>query len=86
MNEAPKVTPEQAQALSRKLSVVSAKMRLQRARADFAEARAVMTAAQQTAENENAALERLLKSQPGYKPGAYFDDTGEMVFPPEAKK
>ena len=85
MLDAPKVTPEAAQALSRKLAVVSAQMRLQRARADFAEAQAVMKAAQAVAEKENAALEGLLKTTPGYKPGCYFDEA-ELACPPEAKK
>jgi hypothetical protein len=81
-----KVSVEQAQSLARKLSVVSAKMRIQRARAEFAEAKAVMLAAQQEAEQAQANLKALMKAAPGYKPTCSgFDDAGELVCP-EVKK
>lgn len=81
------VTVEQARALARKLSVVSAQRNLQRARAEFAEAKAIMVAAQQAAERAQASLQALLKSAPGYTPNCtHFDDTGELVCAQEAKK
>lgn len=77
------VTPEKAQALALKLRVASAQMRLQRARAEFAEAKAIMVAAQEAAQQQAAALEALLKTAPGYRAGCQWSDAQEMECPPE---
>ena len=76
-----KVSASDAQALARKVSIMSAKFRLQRARAEFAEAQAIMTAAQRVAEQENQNLETLLKSTPGYQTDGecFLDDAADMV-------